>query len=334
MTKGRSYGLGAIALLVSTITTLMILEYAVRWMIPAFDPSGHITFQGEGGKQPYLGVPDSVQRQIKNTGDFDVTIRFNRLGFRDDRDVSSAADADWVAVGDSLSFGWGVEEEDRVTEQLEKLLGKRIFNLSVPSDLNVTSKIISYAEAQGARVGRLILFFSMEARLSNYDAVDQEALKPTARRLSLTALKNYLMTNSALYFLVTSAVHRSPRLKEIFINLGLINPNMMGFPRRKLDQQVIESSTRKLAEITAKYRSVVVVCPSRGLWVKDTAVDERQIHAALITALRQSGVIFVDTVPAFEENGRPMDYFFKNDGHWNPEGHKMLARFLAARLPQ
>ncbi len=334
MTKGRHFVLGATALLISTIVALMALEYAIRWTMPVLDPSGHISFQGEGSKRPYLGVPGSVQRQIKNTGDFDVSIRFNKWGFRDDRDVSTATEADWITVGDSLSFGWGVEEKDRVTEQLEGLLGKKIFNLSVPGDLNTTNEIIHYAKTQGAEIGRLILFFSMEARLLNYDAVAKVQERSTFDGWGLSTLKHYLMANSALYFLITSIVHRSPQLKKIFIDLGLINPNMMGFPRRKFDQTVIEASARKLAEVTNGYQSVVIVCPSRGLWVDETAAEERKIHAALLSQLSKLGVEFIDTVPAFEESGRPLDSFFKNDGHWRPEGHKMLARFLAARLPK
>ncbi len=61
-----------------SLATLFVLEFAVRWAVPVFDPSGHVRILSGEGERPNLGQPNTRQRQIKNTGDFVVEIRFNK----------------------------------------------------------------------------------------------------------------------------------------------------------------------------------------------------------------------------------------------------------------
>src|SRR5438105_11497873 len=98
----------AVLLLSSSMIGLVGLELAARIFFPEYDPSGQVRFvRGHDGTR--IGQPGAVLRQFKNTGDYDVEVRFNTWGFRDDKALTQATDRDYFVVGDSFAFGWGVE---------------------------------------------------------------------------------------------------------------------------------------------------------------------------------------------------------------------------------
>ena len=319
---------------VVSLATLFVLEFAVRWAIPAYDPSGHIRFIAGKDERPLLGVANSQQRQIKNTGDFDVTIRFNKYGFRDQRDLAKSGFDDYFVTGDSVSFGWGVEETDRVSEQLERIIGKPVYNISTPVSLDGTKKLIDYAEKKGAKIGNLIIFFGTEVRMLDYESPPSPATpSPTVKRL-FSRLKPMLRDNSALYFLFTSFVHRNPSLRNFAIRAGLIDPTMEGFPIHEYDPKAIESTAKYLARFAERKdrRLTVVVLPMRTLWIGPSQKTEDRILRTFVARLRELDLDVLDLRLYFEDGGRPFQYFFKNDGHWNPAGHAMVGRAVARHL--
>jgi lysophospholipase L1-like esterase len=59
------------------------------------------------------------------TDEFDTTIRINSRGYRGDEFASRADDAFRVlAIGDSFTFGWGVEDTETYASRLERLLSR------------------------------------------------------------------------------------------------------------------------------------------------------------------------------------------------------------------
>ena len=48
--------------------------------------------------------------------------------------------------------------------------------------------------------------------------------------------------------------------------------------------------------------------------------------------MKISGLRFIDMSIIQELGGNPMRYHFKNDGHWNPSGHKLVAKTLASQM--
>ena len=79
---------------------------------------------------------DMDARALSLVGGTPWRIRTNADGFRD----ADTEEGSWVALGDSCTFGWGVD--DNWTEKLEVLTGRAIRNLSMPG----------YSAVQGRRV--------------------------------------------------------------------------------------------------------------------------------------------------------------------------------------
>lgn len=329
-------GLIGLAILVALAIGGISGEFAVRLAEPELDPTRHLRFEKPTGRLPVLGPRNTTQRQIKNTGDFDVTIRFNRYGLRDAKDLAQGTADDVYLVGDSFTFGWGVEENERLSERLESLIGKRIFNLSMPTGFDGYDQLLAYAGQNGARVRNVIIGVSMETDLKDYDVVvgggrGVDTPGNGAAGL-LSRLKGFLTGNSALYLLATTLVHRSPVLKKIAVRAGLLVPNLEGVRQFAVSEKVIESSAKRLAEIAKRYRTTIVVLPSRALWAGGRTTEEANRHALFVARIRDMGLDVVDLRPAFENGGDPLRYHFANDPHWKPEGHALAAEVLAAHL--
>ena len=317
---------------------LVLQEFAVRLALPAFDPAGHLRFVRSSGDLPALGPPGEVHRLVKNSGDYDVSVRFNRHGLRDVKDIADAGVDDIVVVGDSFAFGWGVEEDERLSERLEALIGRRVFNVAMPADIDGYEKLIGFAERQGGRVGNVILVLNMTDDLKDYDApaAAPPAAKATggaaaARGVRLGQIKEFLLANSGLYFLATSLVTRVEWLRALALGAGLIVP-LEQVAKRAVDGAVIDSTARRVARLARRFRTTVLIAPMRGLWIGANTENERRIHERLVGRLRALGLDVVDMRPIQELGGTPMKYHFANDGHWNPSGHALAAEALAARL--
>lgn len=329
-------GLSVSVVLLAIAVSGLAAEFAVRLAQPELNPARHLRFEKPKNGLPTLGPRNTEQRQIKNTGDFNVIIRFNKYGLRDSKDLATATTADLFLVGDSFTFGWGVKENERISERLQTLDGRRVFNLSIPTGLNGYEKLLDYAAANGAKVKNVIIAVSMETDLGLYD-------KPSTPKNAASApsggtgnilpwLKGYLTEKSALYVLTTTLIHRAPALKAMAISAGFLTPNLEGIRKYEFSQQVIESSARRLQEIAARFNTTVVVLPSRALWAGSRQTVERRRHGAFVERILELGLDVIDLRTAFEAGGNPLGYHFANDPHWTPRGHSLAAEALAAHF--
>ncbi|TAJ39718.1 MAG: hypothetical protein EPO67_00750 [Reyranella sp.] len=312
-------------LLLSTMLGLALAEGLTRLFLPGFDPSGQFDFSHHMGDL-VLGPPGTETRQAKNTGDFDVLVRINRHGLRDDNDIATAAAGDIVVVGDSFAWGWGVEASQRFSDLLQGLTDRRTFNLSTPTDIEGYAALLAYARSLGAGVGQVVLAVCLENDLRDYAAT------PAASPGGGFDLKDWLARHSAAYVLLTTIVHRTTWLRDAAVRLGLVVPNLEGIARHEDDPASIDASADRLQALAKQYRLLVVLIPSRALWVGgDRAVEDR-LHRAFVAALRSRDIDVLDLRPFFEAGGAPLGYHFANDGHWSPRGHRLAADAISQHL--
>jgi hypothetical protein len=346
LTRAARIGTNTGVLVACTVISFVLLETAIRIFLPFYDPSGQVAFVRLGDAQ--IGPPGAVVRQSKNTGDYDVEVRFNALGFRDEKLLTAATDRDLFVVGDSFPFGWGVEARDRFSDRLQAILNRPVFNIAIPGlDLDGYDRLLQQAEANGASIKNLIISVTMENDLRVYDishppGSPPNLLKGTSPPLSelsilrayLTNLKAYLTAHSALYIAITNVVHKAALLQRTAVQLGLLIPNLDGMPDLVGSPEALTTSALRVLQLARGRDAIVLIIPSRRLWVGKTAdrVEAVRIHEAFIENLRNSGMIVVDLRDRFEQGGNPLSYHFANDGHWNKEGHRLAAEALAKVL--
>lgn len=320
------------AALVAALATSLgfaLVEGLTRLLFPAFDPSGRFAFDREIADL-VLARPGTMARQVKNTGDYDVAVRINRHGLRDGKDIATARSEDLVVVGDSFAWGWGVEENERFSNLVEAMTGRRVFNISTPTDLDGYDALLAYGEALGARLGRIVVTVCMENDLRLYGP--STAMETTAPPARLADWKPWLESRSAAYLLATAAVHQTPWLRDAAVRAGLIVPNLAGIALNDDLPGIVDSSADRLQSIASRHPTLVVLIPSRALWIGANRAVEDRIHRTFTAALAERGVETLDLRPAFEAGGAPLSFHFANDGHWNPRGHRLAAEAITRRL--
>lgn len=309
--------------LLSIAVGLVLIEGLTRFLLPQFDPSGRFDFGNEAG--PFtLSAPGYEGRQVKNTGDFDVAVHINRHGLRDANDIAEATPDDIVVVGDSFAWGWGIEAEERFSNRLQALTGRRTFNVSAPTDIAGYAALLAFAERLGAKIGQVVVSVCLENDLDD---------DPTSGDLAApTVLRDILARHSAAYLFITTVVHRTPWLKAPATWLGLVRPHITGIGGNADEPAIVEASADRLQVVTRRYRTLVVLIPSRGLWTGDNRVIEDRVHRHLVAALDRHSVDVLDMRPILEATGNPLAFHFTNDGHWNARGHALAADAISARL--
>ena len=238
-------------------------------------------------------------------------------------------------VGDSFIFGWGVEEDERISEQFGKFVGRQTYNAAVPGDLNTYERLAEYVQQKSKSPPRAIIGLNMATDILLYQP---ELLTPeTANRKSkpnirLQAIKEFLTKNSAIYFLLTQQIHQTAWLRDIAVSLGLIQPNLQSRAARMPTTKAIASTVQRATEVAARYNATIVLIPSRYIWFGNRRQGLSTIHETIANEIKANGIDILDLKPVFEAKGHPLDYHFQNDGHWKPVGHAKAAEALAQHL--
>ena len=333
-----SFG-GKVALLIlSLAAAVFVAEWSIRLALPAYDPAGHVIWQHHPQAGTVLGQPGAAARHIKNSGDYNVSVRFNRHGLRDIQDISLGNRGDIYVVGDSFAFGWGVEERERFSNVLAELLGERVFNLAASLNVDGYEKLFSYAEELGADLGRVVLSLNMIDDIQSYLAerakaptTSQAAPAPVGTSFSLMTIKKFLLQESAFYFLMTQSINHIQPLRRVLIRVGVIKTIrevQSGVPDRKS----IDITADRLESLARRYDLTVLIIPSRGLWAGTKQAETREAHYRVVRALRDRGVKVLDPLHELEKGNNPLQYHFRNDGHWNPLGHRLIGEILQGHL--
>lgn len=312
----------------SGVLTLILMEIMARAFVPACDPPRFVHMTWDVGRGITLMKPIEHGRQWKNTGDFDVSVHIGRYGFRDSKELKSSSDRDFFVVGDSYSFGWGVEERQRFSNILEKHLGIPFFNIAAPSsDLETYGRLVDYAVENGARIRNLIIGVCMENDLDLYPERSEtpDKNKPINNPFMDTQVfKEWLIFHSALYNFAAATTYHSGLLKKKMIEKTLDE----NFP----NADVARSSASRILRLAGDRKLVVLIIPSRGLWMGNNKKNESEVHETFVRELLARGLTVVDMKPIFEKIGDPLLFYFPNDAHWNAKGHIAAADALLAVL--
>jgi len=129
-----------------------------------------------------------------------VTIRINELGFRESSDISAA---EIFTLGDSFTFGWGVNEEESWVGLLEGRLGKDVYNLGVhdssPKQELELLKYVLKQQGEKVHIGTLLwMFYEGNDLEDDYTETVQRLDVPVPSPLTegtlIEAAKNFMST--------------------------------------------------------------------------------------------------------------------------------------------
>lgn len=307
--------MAALAIMAVLVAGLGLAEGFVRLLFPTVVRSAQVEFTYSAGPL-LLAQPETRPRQTSKAGEYDVSIGINSHGLRDSNDVATAGADDIVVVGDAFAWDWGVEAQDRFSDRLQVMSGRRTFNPATPTDIEGYAALLAYARQLGSRAGRVVVTVDMA-----------KDLRPPAQGVwpaGGSALGAWLTRHSALYLLASAAFERT-------FSPGAAS-GQQSVIRNEYDPAVIDGAADRLEKIAERYRGTVVLIPSRALWIgEDRSVEER-FHTAFTVALQRRGIDVLDLQPVLEAQGSPLSYDFANDGHWTAGGHALVARAISQHL--
>jgi hypothetical protein len=331
--KLRGVAANLLLLAVTLVICLALLEWTVRWLFPYFSPGAQVPFR-LAAKGMALGPAGQTVRMATPKGDYDSTLRFNEEGFRDSKTLATATPADWFALGDSYTMGWGVQEDQRFSNRLEEALKAagiraRVFNIAIPDNIIGYGRLLRYAESRGAKVRQLIIGVCMENDLRDYsdgkgawDTVDQP---PSSKK---EVVRNWFKKHSALYIAASYVFQKSPLTRGVLQKMGIARSIDELSGKNDWNETVLKTSRDELVKLAYGREALILIIPSRHLWQGNNIQTENRIHEAFVRMLRDAGLTVLDPTPKLQEGGDPLSCYFKTDPHWNARGHAVAAQEL------
>ena len=330
---------------VSLIVALAVVEVFVRVTLagPVHDDRG-----GEAGASfidhdPRLGwllKPGASARHASE--DFDVSVAVNADGQREDRVYPLErvpGKARVLCIGDSFTFGYGVEHEQSYCERLEQELeDTEVINMGVagygtdqqllllPRGLAYRPDVVLVGLFEGdvfrnARDHQLVY---PKPRFVLASGGGLELVNVPVPRVSFRTAAG----NGAGGVRLESLALLAARGHDLYEHLG-------HGPAWPLTERILEEMERESTRAGA--RMLVVVIP------KDRAVRgsgwRRKLHLRTLAEMRamleRSGIAYVDTtvaLTAWAEAHPGESPYFAHDGHWNAQGHGVAAAAIRPAL--
>jgi len=290
----------------------------------------------------------------------------NSLGLRDEkiRDVPLVVDHPRILfIGDSFTEGgpiaWEKTFVGRVAEAL-KPQGIEVLNAGVASYCPTTErvKLRQLLVEQGLRVDRVVLCLDISDLKDEFyyeegadGKVRQIPYGPFANRAeklrSIDAVCAWLEANVEKNFVIIGAVVRNLRLQwrrhasptgvteyDAIPDWAYNWPDYRG-EHSALVEQGLKKIKAELSRLASELRDrnvalTLVVYP----WPQQVRAATRPSRAETEWGAwaREHGVQFISLFPVFVNDTPPEEviarYYWKNDAHWNEEGHRLVAEAL------
>lgn len=259
---------------------------------------------------------------------YDKRVRINAFGLRG-AEISEAKSDGVVrilCVGDSVTFGQGVNVEDSYPKLLEELIGAsdparrvEVLNFGVPS-YNTASEV-TFLKERGVplRPDIVILQFTVDNDAeTTYGGVSVRTrpvnwVKDQFRRLylySFLAAKYYTVTQRIANLDTPAATNRVERIRR---NFAESNPGWRDVG------QALDEFTR--LAVSAGFRPVVVVFP---ILEKLEDYPYGFAHQKLLATIGARAEV-VDLLRSFRGHRADELWLRPNDGHPNRRGHELIA---------
>ena len=231
--KGR-----IVSIVIGLAILAAIAELSIRIGMPEWREfySGRFMRQiivpGQGGVS--IGRPNFDGYFSQNNGDFRVQITINDFGLRNAASVGEAHDRIWF-IGDSMTFGWGVERDEIYSSVTEKIVGIPTYNVASPGTDICGYRALYARMPDKVRPQAVVIGLVMENDIALYDCLARAKRRPTqsgsefqdidVSNITLGGIKRLLTRFSASYNLVAVSVKRVSSLTQFMSLLGAIEPD-------------------------------------------------------------------------------------------------------------
>jgi len=336
-----------IAILISLVLGIGLSEIVLRVAMPHWKEFSNARFMTRvvvpGHKPVFAGRPGFDGYFAQNNGDFRVRIQLNEFGHRNPETVAAADGQIWV-IGDSMTFGWGVERKEMYSEILENRIGHPSYNLASPG-----TDICGY-QAMIARMPKNLkprsvvigLILENDLHIYNCEAAGQAtATQPqdqdnSGGGFSMSELKIFATRNFALYNFLAVSLKRVAAVQDLLVQLKIISqPHII---TAQVNPNTIATLAGSAGAELERLRSMLpagtpflVLIAANRFEIRDNAAMDHDIRQAVKNELRRRGISTVDSFESFRTAGFAATHF-KHDGHWSALGHRIAGEAVATSL--
>jgi hypothetical protein len=272
--------------------------------------------------------PDVVFRM--QAAEYDVTVTHNHLGYRG-RDA--VADPEVLFIGDSFTYGFGLNDGDTIPAQYCAATGQRCANLgySGSGTLQQMQILRYFLDTYGwhPKEVRLLVMASAEAMVSGGDFTDNltfsrqsalsqktqaeaQVIRPWSSRLKEVVLQQSNLARILVY-VAGGQIRR------------WIQPERHG---RELKQAIIvtEQALNDFAQLAAERGFACKIYLVSPLAELVSGASERTFN--LLQQITPATCSLDSVNPPLLAGGHPEQYFYAIDGHYNRLGASAVAHYL------
>jgi lysophospholipase L1-like esterase len=338
----------ALLVLGSLVFTLFTAEIAIRiWDAPIAKPRWIHLHKAS----PTLGwelVPGAT-----GMGKLGEHYQISAFGLRDrEYQLDKPPDISRIAaIGDSFTFGMGVNLEDAYPKQLERILRAQgmqaeVMNFGVIAhsmwqhNAMLKTRVLQYQPdliVLGLFTGDLHASVPPYTTSPDYRGKNPFEKEGVKGLLSRSALRNFLKHANALFeykyrYRRESYMRSIPDRKKTFIET---NNMMYKIMSGSLEEEKLRQIHKALKDFVALAKNadaeVLIVYIPDSVQLNEPRLQMSNRFVANIC--RETGVAFVDATLALEAEGHVQDlYLFPFDAHNNPRGHELIAQAAARRI--
>ena len=345
-TKSKAFALGIVVATISFTILLLFAELVIRIFYPCPLIPRYVTNSGFG-----VRVHSSNIVTHHTTPDYRIKVQTNSLGIRGDKEITFTKPANVFRVlllGDSFTFGYGVDVEQTYGALIESTLREKGINAEV-INLGVsgfgTAEELVMLNKRGLKFDPdlVIVGFCRNDHLNNVLSllyvIDNSGQLVRKNEEYLPAIKERdFLYSFALYRFLAERSHLLYFVREKISTIVMQNI-------RNRNIQVINADTGKIvtkdkAIIKEKERQLTAALLDE---IKRTCVNNninfcildipggKQFTSSLpydnLTFVNRDEII--DPAPVFKnESANKKLYWTQSAGHWTPEGHKIASELL------
>ena len=337
----------AILVVLSICFALGVAEIALRM----FDhplAKAHIDYSTWYRPSAYFG--HELIPNFDGLGPLGVPVKINSFGFRDDEHerLKPSGTIRVLGLGDSFTFGWGVQVEETFLKQLERGLQIRtarpveVINAGVPGwGLAQYDRYLKRDGFQYSPDIIVIAYFADDLAGSRDDSVISNV--PPSVHNEDVPVKGGVLHYSRLFNFMKSAGHwvreKNRRSRTAYLHdfderrkewSKRVN-YLMVKPDDRADAQFkgyLSDFMKEFKSMAAERRSTLIV-----MFIPDISQlfhpETQYINQVLAATTRDLKIPFVDMTPTFEMSNDPAVYYlWPKDPHTNVRGHYAMAEAL------
>ncbi len=280
----------------------------------------------------------------------------NQDGFRQSGSIPSKNHYELIFLGDSQTFGVGVNDEQAFAARTGELLKQSVLNTACPGYNNIEELQIAKQVLKTERPKYLALcFFAGNDPYENYsnrskrEPAGMTNISKNKFRLASFDFKSFLVKKSAIYNLLIR-LRQFEVINQLLFKLKMVNnippPELIAFRKGNDSQkeaffEVTQSVLKELNQeaVASGTHFLILFIPDRyqveddywHQWVKKYKLDESRYdrlepNNRLKTFTEENKIDFLDLTPDLrDESSKGTRVYWAIDSHLNPAGHLTIA---------